>query len=186
MSSIYQRATNSDVAFTNRGGVRFDFDVSGKKRDVTVGEIYSTYPFDNFIYKYKITYEELLSIIKYALSDSEKKAIVSIIGIDCYYKDGKVNALVKDNTVIYKDGKWTSDWKDKTLTIATNEYVATNNEANNPDGNPITKWNDTDKLLEHDKIDSSYAIEILTKEGKDNNGLLTIDTRAHFIEGEYK
>ena len=186
MSSIYQRATNSDVAFTNRGGVRFDFDVTGKKRDVTVGEIYSTYPFDNEIYKYKITYEELLSIINYALSDPEKKTIVSILGIDCYYKDTTVNALVKDNVVIYKEGTWVDDWKDKTLTIATNEYVANNNEAENPDGNPIMKWNDTDKLLEHDKIDSAYAIEILTKEGKDNNGLLTIDTKPHFIEREYK
>ena len=186
MSSIYQRATKSDVAFTNRGGVRFDFELTGKKRDVTIGDIYSTYPFDNEIYKYKITYEELLSIINYALSDLEKKAIVSIIGIDCYYKDGKVNALVKDDIVIYKDGNWIDDWKDKTLTIATNEYVANNNEAENPDGNPIMKWNDTDRLLEHDKIDSVYAIEILTKEGKDNNGLLTIDTKPHFIEGEYK
>ena len=185
-SSIYMRATNADVAFVNRSGVRFDFELNGKKRDVTIGDIYSNYPFDNEIYKFKITYEELLSVINYAFSDPNKKSIVSILGIDCYHKDGKVNALVKDNVVIYKDGTWTSDWKDKTLTIATNEYVAKNNEANNPDGNPIMKWVDTDKLLEHDKIDLVYAIEILTKEGKGNNGLLTIDTKPHFIEGEYK
>ena len=100
------------------------------------------------------------------------------------YKDNKVNALVKNGTVIYKNGVWKDNWNKKSLTIATNEYVATTDEVFENIHNPLVEWNNTDKLLENNKIDLDCALDILTKEGQDNNGLLKIDTKAHFIEGE--
>ncbi len=186
VSSVYMRAVNADVAFVNRDGVRYDFVLSSDKLYVTVGDIYSNYPFDNRIYKYKITYEELLDVLNYALKDDNKKTINSVMGIDCYYNNKEVQALVKNGVAIYKNGVWNAAYKTQTLTIATNEYVATTDEVFGFSHNPLVEWNNTSKLIENNKIDSASAIDILTKEGQSNNGLLKIDTKPHFIEGTYK
>ena len=187
MSSIYMRATDSDAAFTNYGGVRYDFELAPGEaaRDVTLGEIYSTYPFETHLYQYCLSYEELLSVFNYGLKDPEHRAITSLVGLDCYFANDEVNALVKDGTLIYQDGVWKGDWKEKTVTVATNEYVGTSDEMFQGMHNPLVQFNDTPKLVEHEKIDIDCAIEVLTKEASENNGLLTIDTAPHFIEGTY-
>ena len=191
-SSIYQRATDADVAFVNSTGVRYDFILpeGADKLDVTLGDIYTTYPFNNKIYKFKITYEDLLEVLSFGVKDYYRSFFSSIVGIDCYYTEDGINALVKDGILIYQDGEWKDDWKDKTLTLATNEYVATTDKVFT-DGlhNPLVAWCDETgenyKLVDNTKIDSACAIEILTKEAQENDGLLTIDNKAHYIEGKY-
>ncbi len=187
MSSIYLRGVNSDVAFVNLGAVRYSFDISpdAAKRDVTLEEIYTNYPFGNFIYKYSLTYEELLEVLNYALKDEEGSSIGSLIGIDCYFIDEEVNAIVKDGIVVYQNGEWKDNWKDKKVTVATNEYVGTADKVFQGIHNPLVRFNDTPKLLEKSRIDVDCAIEVLKKEAFENNGLLTIDRAPHFIEAIY-
>lgn len=189
VSSIYARGVNSDVAFVNKTGVRYNFEIpeGNTKRDITVGDIYSNFPFDNRIYKYEITYGELLEVLNYAIKDDDRSFISSIVGIDCYYSDGKINSLLKDGTLIYHNGEWKDNWKNKKLTIATNEYVATTDEVFKGEfHNPLVKWNDSSRLIDKEKIDSECAIKVLTDEAKEKDGLLEIDLNAHYIEGIYQ
>lgn len=182
-SSIYKRGVNSDVAFVNSTGVRYNFLIPEglEKRDVTIGDIYTNYPFANKIYKYEITYEELLELLNYGIKDRYHSFLSGIVGIDCYYNHYKVIKLIKDNTIIYENGNWKDNWNTKTLTIATNEFVATSDKVFNDVHNPMVKWNETEKLIDTEKIDSECAIRVLTEEADANNGLLTIDTKAHYI-----
>lgn len=188
MSSIYLRALEADVAFVNRGGVRYDFNIpeGESKKDVSLGELYSTYPFGDELYKYEITYDDLFTILSYSLKDEDKKSITSLTGIiDCYYIGEEIQALVKDGELIYYHGEWIGDWKDKTLFLATNDFVATSELEFQGIRNPLIEWNKTSRLVEHDKIDIDCAIEILVEEAIANDGLLYIDTKPHFIEGDY-
>ena len=188
-SSIYQRGTGADIAFVNKTGVRYDYTIpeDSATRDVMLGDIYTTYPFENRLYKYEITYEELLQLLNYGVKDKYHSFLSSIVGIDCYYEDNEVNALVKDGVLIYQDGNWKENWKSKTVTVATNEYVATTDKVfTGGVHNPMVQWNNTSKLIDNEKIDSECAIRILTEEAENNNGLLTIDKKAHYILGTYK
>ncbi|MBR2811384.1 MAG: 5'-nucleotidase C-terminal domain-containing protein, partial [Solobacterium sp.] len=187
MSSVYQRAVSSEVAFTNYGGVRYDFNMpdNAAQRDVTLSEIHEDYPFENHIFKYSLTYEELLEVFNYALKDEERKAISSVVGIDCYYENDEVNALVKDGKLIYQDGDWKDGFKDRTVTVATNEYVGTSDDVFKDTHNPLVRFTESDRLIEQDQIDVDCAVDVLTREAAENNGLLTIDTMPHFIEGRY-
>ena len=188
MSSVYARAVNSDVAFTNHGGVRYNFELpeGQTQRDVTLAEIYANYPFGNFLYKYSLTYEELLEVFTYGLKDPEHRAITSVIGIDCYFENNEVQALVKDGTPIYLNGEWKDGWRTKTLTVATSDYVGTSDDIFDGMHNPLKQFNNAQKLLEKDLLDIDGAITVLTKEAAENNGLLTIDTTPHFMEGAYQ
>jgi hypothetical protein len=45
----------------------------------------------------------------------------------------------------------------------------------------------TDRLLRDDISDANAAIDVLTEEAKEKNGLLEIDTKAHMLDlGEEK
>ena len=187
MSSVYLRAVDSDVAFTNHGGVRYDFDLpeGAARRDVTLAEIYADYPFGNYLYKYSLTYEELLEVFTYGLKDPEHRAITSVVGIDCYFENNEVQALVKDGIPIYLNGEWNDDWRNRTVTVATNNYVGTSDDLFDGMHNPLVRFNGTPKLVEQDVLDVDGAIAVLTAEAAENDGLLTIDTAPHFVEGAY-
>ena len=188
-SSIYQRGTGADIAFVNKTGVRYDFKLpeDATTRDVMLGDIYTTYPFENRLYKYEITYEDLLQLLNYGVKDRYHSFTSSIVGIDCYYEENEVNALVKDGVLIYQDGNWKDNWKNKIVTVVTNEYVATTDKVfTGGVHKPMVEWNNTSKLIDNEKIDSECAIRILTEEAQDNNGLLTIDKEAHYILGKYE
>ncbi len=185
MSSVYLRAVSSDVAFTNHGGVRYDFDLpeGQTQRDVTLAEIYADYPFGNYLYKYSLTYEELLEVFTYGLKDPDHRAVTSVVGIDCYFENNEVQALVRDGVPIYLNGEWKDGWRTKTLTAATSNYVGTSDDVFDGMHNPLKRFNDTPKLLEQDLLDVDGAIAVLTAEAAENDGRLTIDTAPHFIEG---
>jgi len=51
--------------------------------------------------------------------------------------------------------------------------------------NPFLAWSSTSRLVSDEKLVSQGADEVLTAEGAANNGLLTIDTKAHFINREF-
>lgn len=153
---------------------------------MTLAEIYANYPFGNFLYKYSLTYEELLEVFTYGLKDPEHRAITSVVGIDCYFENNEVQALVKDGTPVYLNGEWKDGWRTKTLTVATSDYVGTSDDIFEGMHNPLKQFNNTQKLLEQDLLDIDAAISVLTKEAAENNGLLTIDPAPHFLEGAYQ
>ena len=188
MASIYQRIGNADVGFVNGGGMRVDINLdSDGKHDITLGDIYEEYPFDNQIYVYNITYEEFMEVLKYSLTNSGKTLLSNMVGIDCYYTGQTVNGLVTaDGETIYANGKWKDGWKEKKIKIAVTDYVATNNRISNTGmENPLCAWNDTDKQTISEMVDNEGAYAVLKKEAADNNGLITIDKNAHYINSEF-
>ena len=199
MSDIYMRIGEADVAFMNSGGVRTSFPLNGNTtRNITYADVYDIFPFNNHIYVYQITYAELLQLFEYSMTSSGKGLLSRVTGIDCYYTStegisasGKtytetaVHSLVKDGTTIYEAGIWQGDWASRTVTVATNEYVATTDRVytySNPAmHNPFTLWNDTPRLIMSELIDSENAIRILQAEAEASGGLLSIDLKPHFI-----
>ena len=84
------------------------------------------------------------------------------------------------------NGEWNDDWRNRTVTVATNNYVGTSDDVFDGMHNPLGRFNDTPKLVEQDVLDVDGAIAVLTAEAAGNDGLLTIDTAPHFIKGAYQ
>ncbi len=187
VSSIYARTVDADVAFANKGGLRAEFRIpeGADKLDITVSDIYTMFPFGNPVYKYEVTYAELLQAINYSLTSGGKLLLSFITGIDVYYDGTTVNALVKDGTLIYQNGEWSDGWENSTVTIAADEYVATTNRESGGLSNPLVGWNDTDKLVSDVYVDNESAIEVLSEESQNNDGYLYIDDQPHYIRGVY-
>ena len=184
MCDITRRIGNADVAFENGGGIRTEFPLNGKTRNITVADVYDMFPFGNAIYVYRITYEELLSVLAYSLTNGGASQFSRMTGIDCYYDSrNTVHKLVKDGTVIYQDYAWVGDWASRTVTMAVNEYVATfvRTDYNTGLPNPLPGWNETSRLLENGQIDNESAVRVLREEAAASNGLLWVDTATHYI-----
>ena len=187
VSSIYARIVDADVAFANKGGLRAEYKIpeGADKLDITVSDVYTMFPFGNPVYKYEVTYAELLQAINYSLTSSGKGLLSYITGIDVYYDGTTVNALVKDGTPIYQNGEWSDGWESKTVTIAADEYVATTNRESGGLSNPLVGWNDTDKLISNAFVDNESAVKVLREESQENDGILYIDDQPHYIRGDY-
>ncbi|MBP5313893.1 MAG: bifunctional metallophosphatase/5'-nucleotidase [Eggerthellaceae bacterium] len=187
--SIIARIGAAEIGMYNGGGVRTSFviDPETGKRDITIADIYTMMPFSNKVYTYEITYEELLSVLNYSMSEEGKALFTNMVGIDCLFKDGVVVALVtsSDERIYYK-GTWLDGWRDKKVRVAINEYMATTDPlADEGIHNPFIAWTSTSRFINSDYIDNEQAIVVLTQEGQDNGGLLSIDTQAHFVNADY-
>jgi hypothetical protein len=106
-------------------------------------------------------------------------------GFDCYYDGKTVNALVKDGETIFAHGKWYNGHGKDKVRLATNEYVATTNRNKDGMDNPLCAWLETELLIDIGVVDNEAAIRSLEKEAAENDGHLYIDTKPHFIEGDY-
>ncbi len=189
MSSIIRRIVGADVGFVNGGGIRTEIflEDGADRRDITLSDIYTMFPFGNKAYCYELTWEEFMTALNYALTDKGATLLNQVSGIDVYFTDQTVNAIITDDgEEVYVNGEWQGDWKDKTLRVAINEYVASNNRVST-DGveNPFVAWNDTDRLIEIGAPDNEGAIKVLTAEAAENEGLLLVDTTPHFINAVY-
>ena len=183
VGSIYARIVDADVAFVNRGGLRTEFFIpeGADKLDITVSDVYTTFPFGNPVYRYDVTFADLLEGINYSLTTQGSRLLTYVTGIDIYYTDTTVNALIKDGTLIYQNGEWIDSWESKPVSIAVDEYVAQAGAA----ANPLVGWNETDKLTSHVFIDNESAVEVLKAESQANDGYLYIVDQQHFIYGDY-
>lgn len=186
MCDILRRIGEADVAFVNAGGIRATFPLNGQPtRDITVADIYDIFPFDNTVYVYNITYAELLQVFDYSLTVTGKSLFSRMTGIDCRFTTQyKVNSLTKDGTVIYQNGAWTGDWASRNVTLAVSEYVATTQEIDGSTGlgNPLIEWNNTSRLISNTLVDNENAILVLKEEAAASGGLLSIDTKPHFVQ----
>ena len=182
-ASILARIVDADVAFVNAGGLRLDMPIEeGKdRREITRSDAYTLFPFNNTVYRYRLTYEELLTALEYALTEKGSSLLSQMVGIDCYYIGESVKALVtKDGDVIYANGGWKDGWREKTLTVALQSFVATSDRPVNGLSNPFVSWNDTERLLECSKTDNVGAVDVLTEEAAANDGHLSIDMHPYF------
>ena len=184
MCDILRRIGNADVAFVNAGGIRTYIALNGKKtRNITVANVYEMFPFGNNTYVYEITYQELLQLFTYSLTNGGKILFSRMTGIDCHYSNYTVKSLVKDGTVIYRNNRWTGDWASRTLRLVASEYIATSQYVDYYTnlGNPLIEWNSTSRLLYYTLVDNENAVRVLKEEAAASGGLLSIDTAPHFI-----
>lgn len=184
--SIVARSVGADIGFFNQHGMRDSVIIPPGQEytDVTLSDLYTLFPFSNKIYCFELTYEELLKLLEYAMTESGSGLFSLMTGIDCYYTGQTVNALVLNGDTIYANGEWYED-KGTKLRVAASEYLSTTDRAENGLHNPLVQWIETDRLISSDQTDIDGAIEVLKKESAENNGYLTIDTAAHFINSEY-
>lgn len=143
-------------------------------------------PFNNAIYLYALTGEDILSVFEYSLTSAGKGLFSYVSGIDCYYEDLTVHALVKDGVLIYQDGEWFDGWEKKTFHLAANEYIATTNRTSDSTCNPLVSWNNTDKLIDHNAIDVDCALVVLREESSANDGYLFVDDSMYFVKENYE
>ncbi|MCR5351558.1 MAG: 5'-nucleotidase C-terminal domain-containing protein [Bacteroidales bacterium] len=184
MCDILRRIGQADVSFVNSGGVRTSIPLDGQtRRDITVANIYEMFPFNNTTYVYQITYEDLLRLLEYAMTDRGQGLFSFMTGIDCYYRNGAVVSLVKDGATIYQNRKWVDDWASRSLLLSVSEFLATSARTDGQTGktNPLLLWNRTPRLLSSDRVDNESAILVLKEEAAASGGHLFVDTEPHFI-----
>ena len=197
MCDIYRRIGNADVAFVNSGGIRTQFQHQGQaQRNITVGDVYEIFPFDNQVYVYQLTYAELLQVFEYSMTSGGKGLFSRVTGIDCYftstertsasgsiYYEYAVHSLVKDGSIIYYDSTWVDDWASRTVTVAVSNFVATTDREDTytHQHNPLVDWIDSPRLLHDNLVDNENAIIVLQAEAGASGGYLAIDTDPHFI-----
>ena len=186
-SSITARSVNADVGFYNRYGMRDDLLIpeGEERRDVTVSDIYTLFPFDNRVYCFELTGDEFLQLLEYSLTDSGQSLLTMMSGADCYYQDRTVKAIVMDGELLYEDGEWRGGHERDRIRVAVNEFIATTDREDGGMHNPLVGWCGTDRLEESSVIDSDGALAVLRAEAEESGGLLFVDTSPHFICGEY-
>jgi hypothetical protein len=186
---LYAKMVGAQVGFVNHGGIRAEFVLEEGKdqRDIIVNDVYTLFPFDNKIYCFEITYEDLLQVFQYAVSTGGAKLLSHMVGVDCYYTGKTVNAIITpDGKKAYANGKWFDNWKNQKIRVAMSEYMATKNrkEEGDPD-NPFCTWINTDRLISKDTIDAEGALSVLRSEAGENEGHLKIDNHTYYINEEY-
>ena len=175
MTDLANRATGAKVSFTNSGGIRTSFNVSGGRKDIMMGDVYSIAPFGNLLYVYEVTYPQLLELLQYGVSSGLD---LRMSGVDCYYTDKNVTAIVEDGVCIYKNGKWLEEYQTKKIRVSANEFIATSS------GTAFNKLNST-CLVDHSMVDNESFVRVLEKERDSGNGLLYVDPNPHYINGTY-
>ena len=187
-ASIIARIAGADIGFVNNGGLRVDFPLAeGRdRREISLSDIYAMFPFDNKIYCFELTWEELLAALTYSLTENGWTLLSQMVGVDCYYTDGKVNAIVTaDGEAVYRNGEWKEGWKEKKIRVGVSDFVATTNRVSWGMPNPFCAWAETERLVSCDTVDCEGAREVLTAEAEANGGYLAIDTKPHYINRAY-
>ncbi len=185
--SITARAADADVGFINRYGMRADVIVYEDEDSAGIrkADIYDMFPFNNHLYCFELTMEELKALIEYSLTEHGSELFTMMTGIDCYYSGQTINALLKDGELLYLNGEWTGDHADDKIRVGVSEYLVTSGGEESVMPNPLMAWKDTERVLSSDVIDVEGALKVLREEAAENDGKLDIDTHSCFICGEY-
>lgn len=175
MSDLANRATGSQVSFTNAGGIRTEFlmEEGAAKRVITKGDIYTIAPFNNALYVYEENYERLKEALDYTVATAKDPGL-RISGVTAYYEKDEVNTIILDGKAIYKNGEWVED-KNTPIRLCTNQYVGT------LAGTPFVQWTP----VETAKVDNESFMAVLEEEAKQSGGLLKVETEPNMIEGNY-
>ncbi len=188
-TSLIARASGADIAFTNSAGLRIELPLENgaTKRDITLADIHDLFPFNNMIYLFELTYDDLLTALKYSLSDRGKTLLSTINGIDCYFVGEEVKEIITScGEVIYTNGTWKEGWSTKKVKVTLLDFPATTQRiSSNGLANPFCEWAHTSKLLSSDVEDFDGILPVLKEEAKNNNSHLSIDTTPHYLNHQY-
>ncbi len=187
MASIYAEIADADIGFVNNGALRMDLKVDKDtcRRVITVSDIYNMFPFDNQVYCYELTWEDMLSLLELSLTETGRTFLSDMTGAYCYYTDETVNAIVTaDGQTVYADGVWMNGWKDRTVRVGVSEYMTTKRLANGLT-NLFIEWTDSPRFLGECGMEKEGAVNVLMQEAEENSGHLTVDKTAYYINGEY-
>ena len=166
------------AAFYNTGGIRTSFEIpeGETKRNITVGDIYSINPFNNFWLVYELTGAELAQQLVNGFAFKNFGDQMSGLTFE-YINHGTASAPDIEILSITLDDGTEVDIKDtkKTYRICTTDYSATL-----PGG---VFENKTSIVSEGDApVDNVTIIELLREEAKANNGYIAVDTSKRGIE----
>ena len=181
------RAVDAQVGFINGGGVRtgFPLEDGAPFRNITVSDVYTMFPFGNRICGLELTWEEVLELLTYSLADKETRALITVVsGLDCYFTDTEVNAIVCDGRTIYANGTWYASPEER-VRVAVSDYLTTSDVVVGGKSNPLIAWAASDRLVEMAEVDSEAALEVLRAEAAAGDGRLVVDGVTHYVEGEY-
>ena len=188
MASIIARAVGAEVGFVNGGGIRTDMTMNADnrwQRTITVSDIYTMFPFNNLLYCYELTYQELLELMTYALTESGGSLLSCMTGIECYFVGGTVQALVRDGKAVYLDGQWAPGWAERKIRVGVSEFVATSNRMAGSMPNPLVSWANTSRLVSNDLVDVEGVFKVLDEESENNHWELAIDKTPYFVSGRF-
>lgn len=184
--SITARMMGAEIGMINASGMRTGFAIpeGQDRRTITLENIYQLFPFDNAVYAFEITYEELKKVLEYSLTHRGHYLISEISGITCYYNNLDVLAMVTgDGNVIYDHGAWKDGWREKKVRVAMPDFLATSEREDRETGlrNPFREWQNTSRRLDISESQIEGSIRVLTEEAAENGGHLAIDTTPHYI-----
>lgn len=118
MADAQRAAVKADIAVQNSGGVRYS---TKKKGNITVEDVYKLDPFQNELYVFNLTGQEVVELLK-ENATADDYGVPFVSGITYTITFGKIKQDVKSLEIKMSDGKPID--LNKTYKVALNSYVA--------------------------------------------------------------
>ena len=168
------------AAFYNYGGIRTSLEIPEGEttRNITVGDIYTINPFNNFWLVYELTGAELAQQLKNGFIDKNFGDQVSGLTFE-YINHGPSEAPDIEIVSITLDDGTEVNIKDnkKTYRVCTTNYSATLANSVFIGKTSVNSTGDA-------PVDNVTIIELLREEAKANNGYISVDTSERGINVE--
>lgn len=119
--------TGAQIGLTNGGGIRAPLD----KGELTVGDMYSVFPFDNTLVTLELTGADLKKNLEHGIDPNNGVGWIQFYGIKVFYDETKPVGE-KITSMRLMDG--TKIEADKYYTVVTNDFMATNGDGYNFSG----------------------------------------------------
>ncbi|EQB87934.1 2',3'-cyclic-nucleotide 2'-phosphodiesterase (5'-nucleotidase family) [Clostridium punense] len=119
--------TGAQIGLTNGGGIRAPL----AKGELTVGDMYTVFPFDNTLVTLELTGADLKKNIEYGIDPNNGVGWIQFYGIKVFYDETKPVGE-KITSMRLMDG--TKIEADKYYTVVTNDFMATNGDGYNFSG----------------------------------------------------
>jgi 2',3'-cyclic-nucleotide 2'-phosphodiesterase (5'-nucleotidase family) len=153
---------------------------------VTVGDIYSLFPFGNISYRYEVTWEEALRVFEYALTKEGYMLLTKMSGVQCYFTGTAVNALIYHGKPVYVNGTWYDGMEKENVRIGVSLFLATSKRPTETGLlNPLYVWKKEGRAEVFETPDNEAAAAALKKIAAENDGHIPVDHTSWFVEGEY-
>lgn len=115
-TDVMREYAKVDVALTNAGGIRSDIDAG----EITMEEIYTIMPFDNYIVNGSMTGAQILEILEHGAS--LEKGMIQVSGLNFEYDSTKP---VGERVISVTMADGTNLDPEKVYTVATNDFLST-------------------------------------------------------------
>lgn len=170
-ASIMAESANAQVGVINSTGVRCEIVLKHgeAKHYVTGADIYSMFPFSNPMFKYELTYKQLLDLCENTPLNSHSYLAVS--GVTAYFEDDTITSLILGDKKIYDHG-WLED-KNTPVTVCVDSYITNYKDIIFNQLKPVDKFDGVPSSeMMIDYLDKAY--------GKDAE--IPVDTNVHLVK----